>query len=98
MIQHSVALTWNDSLPPGHPSACADALMKMSREIHTIREYRCGADLGMSAPSNADFVIVATFDDVEGWRHYDEHPLHNEIRAKYFQPFVATRTAGQFSF
>lgn len=98
MIQHVVALTWNDSVPPGHADACVEALMKMSREIHTVREYRCGTDLGVSALTNADFVIVATFDDVDGWRHYDEYPLHNEIRAQYFKPYVASRTAGQFSF
>lgn len=98
MIQHTVVLTWNDAVPSGHADTCIEVLMAMSREIHTIREYRCGADLGVSAPGNADFVIVATFDDVDGWRHYDEHPLHNEIRAKFFRPFVATRTAGQFSF
>lgn len=98
MIQHSVALTWNDAVPPGHADACVDALMAMSRAIHTIREYRCGADLGLSAPANADFLIMATFDDEDGWRHYDEHPLHNEIRAKFFKPYTASRTAGQFSF
>lgn len=75
MIQHSVILTWNDSVPPGHADACVDALMAMSRQIRTIREYRCGADLGLAGQVDARFVIVATFDDVDGWRHYDEHPL-----------------------
>ena len=98
MIQHLVAFRWNDSVPLGHADACSDALMKMVHAIHTIREFRCGPDLGLSAPTNADFLIVATFDDVDGWRHYDEHPLHNEIRAKFFSPYVASRTAGQFSF
>ncbi|MEK7292282.1 MAG: Dabb family protein [Actinomycetota bacterium] len=98
MIQHTVALTWNDSVPPRHADACVEVLMTMSRVIHTIREYRCGPDLGLSFPTSADFVIVATFDDVDGWRHYDQHPMHNEIRAKYFMPYVASRTAGQFSF
>lgn len=98
MIQHTVILTWNDSVPSGHADACVDGLMAMSRSIHTVREYRCGADLGLTAPINPRFVIVATFDDVDGWRHYDEHPLHNEIRAKFFKLYVASRTAGQFSF
>ena len=98
MIQHTVILTWNDSVPSGHPSACVDALMEMSRQIRTIREYRCGADLGLTTAVDSRFTIVATFDDVDGWRHYDEHPLHNEIRTKFFKPYVALRVSTQFSF
>jgi hypothetical protein len=52
----------------------------------------------VSAPTNADYLIVATFDDVAGWREYDESALHNEIRAKYFKPYIATRAAAQIEF
>ena len=98
MIQHTVTLTWNDSIPAGHVGVCVDALIDMSKTIDTIREYRCGADLGLGAGTDARFVIVATFDNVEGWRRYDEHPLHNEIRAKFFKPYVAKRESAQFNF
>jgi len=98
MIQHTVILTWNDSVPLGHAEECVGALLAMSRQIHTIREYRCGADLGMTAPGESRFIIVATFDDVDGWRYYDEHPLHNEIRTIFFKPFVASRMSAQFNF
>lgn len=98
MIQHTVTLTWNDSVPVGHAQVCVDALTEMSKAIGTIREYRCGADLGLAGQGDARFVITATFDDVDGWRHYDEHPVHNEIRAKFFQPYVATRVSAQFHF
>jgi hypothetical protein len=43
-------------------------------------------------------LIIATFDDVAGWREYDESALHNEIRAKYFKPYIATRAAAQIEF
>ncbi len=98
MIQHSVILTWSDSVPFGHADECVEALMAMSKEIDTIREYRCGANLGLAGLVDERFVIVATFDDVDGWRLYDEHPLHNEIRVKYFKPFAATRMSAQFEF
>lgn len=98
MIQHTVTLTWNDSVPSGHAQVCVDALIAMSKTIDTIREYRCGADLGLAGQGDSRFIIVATFDDVDGWRHYDEHPLHNEIRAKFFLPYVATRVSAQFEF
>ncbi|NBT26785.1 MAG: Dabb family protein, partial [Actinobacteria bacterium] len=48
--------------------------------------------------TNADYLIVATFDDVAGWREYDESALHNEIRATYFKPYIATRAAAQIEF
>ena len=98
MSQHTVILAWNDSVPTGHAEECVEDLIVMSRQIHTIREYRCGADLGLTASADARFIIVATFDDVDGWRHYDEHPLHNEIRAKFFMPYIASRQSAQFSF
>jgi hypothetical protein len=48
--------------------------------------------------TNADYLIVAEFDDVVGWREYDENALHNEIRAKYFAPYVGSRSAAQITF
>jgi hypothetical protein len=54
--------------------------------------------LGVSAATNADYLIVAEFDDVAGWREYDENALHNEIRAKYFAPYVGSRSAAQILF
>ena len=98
MIQHIVAFTWNESVPVNHSQVCVKVLMNMVEQIDSVREYRCGANLGVSAAANADFVVVATFDDVEGWRKYDVSPLHDEVRAQYFKPYIATRMAAQFSY
>jgi hypothetical protein len=70
----------------------------MVKHIPSIRSYRCGADMGVSVATNADYLIVAEFDDVAGWREYDENALHNEIRAKYFAPYVGSRSAAQITF
>jgi hypothetical protein len=70
----------------------------MVKHIPSIRSYRCGPDLGVSVATNADYLIVAEFDDVVGWREYDENALHNEIRAKYFAPYVGSRSAAQITF
>jgi hypothetical protein len=98
MLQHVVAIHWNDAVPDGYADTVVQALHEMVRSIDTVRDYRCGPDLGVSGADNADFVIVATFDDVAGWRVYDEHPLHNEVRATYFKPYIAKRSAAQFNF
>jgi hypothetical protein len=52
----------------------------------------------VNSNANADYLIVAEFDDVAGWREYDENALHNEVRAKYFAPYVASRAAAQITF
>ena len=98
MLQHVVALTWNDDVPPDYHETVTKVLHDMVAQIPSVRDYRCGPDLGVSAPTNADYLIVATFDDVAGWREYDESALHNEIRAKYFKPYIATRAAAQIEF
>lgn len=98
MLQHVVAITWNDQVPADYDEVVVKVLHEMIKQIGTVRDYRCGADLGVSSPQNAQFLIAATFDDVDGWRVYDEHPLHNEIRAKYFKPYIAQRTASQISY
>jgi hypothetical protein len=98
MLQHVVALTWNDDVPPNYHETVTKVLHDMVTQIPSVRDYRCGPDLGVSAPTSADYLIVATFDDVAGWREYDESALHNEIRAKYFKPYIATRAAAQIEF
>jgi len=98
MLQHVVALTWNDDVPPNYHETVTKVLHDMVTQIPSVRDYRCGPDLGVSTPTNADYLIVATFDDVAGWREYDESALHNEIRAKYFKPYIATRAAAQIEF
>jgi len=98
MLQHVVALTWNDDVPPNYHETVTKVLHDMVAQIPSVRDYRCGPDLGVSVPTNADYLIVATFDDVAGWREYDESALHNEIRAKYFKPYIATRAAAQIEF
>lgn len=98
MLQHVVAITWNDQVPADYHQVVTKVLLEMVKQIKTVREYRCGPDLQVSVPTNANYLIAATFDDVAGWQVYDQDPLHNEIRAKYFKPYIATRSAAQITF
>ena len=98
MLQHVVAITWNDQVPPNYAETVSAVLQEMAAHISTVREYHCGPDLGVSTAVNADYLIVATFDDVDGWRQYDEDASHNEIRAQYFKPYIASRASAQITF
>ncbi|MCU1360006.1 MAG: hypothetical protein JWN99_1295, partial [Ilumatobacteraceae bacterium] len=64
--------------------------------IPAIRTYRHGADLGVSAPTNFDYGIDATFDDVDAWRQYDTDPVHEAVRADVMRPWIAERSSVKF--
>ncbi len=98
MLQHVVAITWNDQVPPDYAETVSAVLREMVSQISSVRAYNCGPDLGISTAVNANYLIVATFDDEGGWRQYDEDAAHNEIRAKYFKPYIASRASAQITF
>ena len=54
-----------------------------------------GANAGL-VDGNADFAVVATFDDVDGWRAYDTDPDHVRMKVELIKPRLAQRTALQF--
>ena len=63
MMQHVVALHWNDQTPPNYGDVVTPVLQEMVNHIPSIRSFRCGSDLGVSVATNADYLIVAEFDD-----------------------------------
>ena len=66
MLQHVVAITWNDQVPPNYAETVSAVLQEMASHISSVREYHCGPDLGVSTAVNADYLIVATFDELMG--------------------------------
>ena len=96
MIQHLVLLRFDDALPEGQIELIVQALQDYVATVPSVRTYRCGANVG--AATNHDFGIAGTFDDVEGWRAYDQGAEHNRIRAELIAPYVAERASAQFTF
>ena len=47
-------------------------------------------------PGNADFAVVADFDDAAGYLVYRDDPAHRRIIAEYLRPILASRAAVQF--
>jgi hypothetical protein len=45
---------------------------------------------------NADFAVVAEFDDEAGYLVYRDDPEHRRIIAEYLRPILASRAAVQF--
>jgi hypothetical protein len=95
VLRHVVCLTWDETASPDARQAVEAALAELPSAIPEIRDYRFGPDLGL-APGNADLAVVADFDDVDGWRRYQEHPAHQAVLAQRIRPILTARAAVQF--
>ncbi len=96
MITHVVSFRWKPETTTAQIELIGAALATMPDLVHTIGRYRFGNDLGANGTTNMDFAIVATFDSVEDWKAYDEHPEHERVRAEVIRPWVAERASVQF--
>ena len=95
MVRHVSCLTWSERATPDAIEAVRAALEELPALIPDLRAYAVGADLGL-APGNADFAIVADFDDADGWRRYTDHPAHQAVLRDRIRPILASRVAVQF--
>jgi hypothetical protein len=95
MLRHVVCLTWTEGATPDAIDAAARALAALPAQIPELRGFAIGRDLGLAA-GNADFAIVADFDDAAGWRRYQEHPAHQAVLVERLRPIIAARAAAQF--
>ncbi|MCP3973823.1 MAG: Dabb family protein [bacterium] len=89
MIRHIAMFTWSDEATTSQIGHFAAGLSSMPNQIGTIRRYEHGDDLDLS-PGTADYVLVADFDSVEGYRQYADHPIHLEFIEASVKPIVAS--------
>ncbi len=97
MFRHVVMFSWAEGVTEAHEQELMEQLRTLPTAVGTIREYRFGPDAGLS-PANKDFVVVADFDDADGYLEYRDHPVHRAVVEKYITPFVTDRAAVQFGF
>ena len=93
-IQHVVLFRWNADVAPEHVDATEAALAGLPAKVPSIRSYRFGRNLGIN-PSTFDYVVIAEFDDVDGYLAYRDHPDHKAFIATYTADFVTERAAIQ---
>lgn len=97
MIRHVVAFTWTPETTPERVEQITAELTSLSKSIPAIRSYACGPDAGITS-GNADYAVVADFDDEAGYITYRDHPDHKEIIARLIAPAIAQRAAVQYTF
>ena len=96
MITHVVTFRWRPEMPQGQVERIVAALSGLPASIDSIRSYACGADVGAAGAANYDFAVVATFDDIGGWRTYGSHAEHERVLAEVVRPWIAERASVQF--
>ncbi len=97
MFRHVVLFSWAEGVSEAHEQELMEQLRKLPATISAIREYRFGPDAGLN-PANKDFVVVADFDDSDGYLEYRDHPAHRAVVEQYITPFVTERAAVQYEY
>lgn len=94
MLRHVVLLTFQERTPPEEIERIATELRALPAQIPELRSYMVGTDAGL-AEDNADLVVVADLDDVEGFVAYRDHPAHQRVITESIRPILVSRTAVQ---
>jgi len=71
------------------------ALRALPDVVSEIRSYSVGSDQGL-AEGNYDLVIVADFDDVDGFAAYNANVEHQRVITELIRPVIAARSAVQY--
>jgi hypothetical protein len=94
MFRHVVMLRWTSQATPADRLAVQAGLAELPGLIPAIRNYEIGVDAHLSE-GNFDLVIVADFDDVDGYVAYRDHPDHRAVIRERIEPILAARAAVQ---
>jgi hypothetical protein len=95
MFRHVAMFRWVEGATDAQVSAVEAGLSELPGRIPTLRAYRFGRDAGINQ-GNFDFVVVADFDDVDGYLRYRDDPAHQAVLAELIRPILAERAAVQF--
>jgi hypothetical protein len=99
---HVVTFAWAPDSDAARDSAVVDGIAAALREfvdgadLAGLRSWTCGRDAGL-ANGNADFAVVAVFDDVDAFSTYRDHPEHRRIIDEQIAHRVGQRSAVQFA-
>ncbi|MEY4247578.1 MAG: hypothetical protein RIS69_1125 [Actinomycetota bacterium] len=93
--RHIVLFNWKSDTPAGHAERTIEALGQLRPKVPQIRTYEFGANLGIN-PGTYDFAVTATFDSVDDYITYRDHPDHKAFIAEFTAPYIDTRASIQF--
>ncbi len=94
MFRHVVMVKFTPEATEDQKEALREGLATMPEQIADVRAYRFGDDAGVT-PDNFDFVVVADFEDRDGFLTYRDHPAHQKLVVDLLRPIVAERASVQ---
>jgi Stress responsive A/B Barrel Domain len=94
MFRHVVMLRWKAEATAEQRAAVRTRLSALPALIPELRSYVIGVDAHVSE-GNYDMVIVADFNDVDGYLVYRDQPDHQAVIRECIQPILAERAAVQ---
>lgn len=95
---HVVTFVWNDDTADEAVSDIDAALRAFiaDADLPGLRSWTGGVDAGL-AQGNAQYAVVAVFDDVDAFATYRDHPEHRRVITDLIVPRLASRSAVQFA-
>jgi hypothetical protein len=96
MLHHVVTFDLKPDAPADQVDQIAAALEALASTLPEVRSLAVGADLRLRE-GNAGFGVAATFDDVDGFRVYADHPEHVRVIKELIGPHITGRHPVQFT-
>jgi hypothetical protein len=90
MIRHVAMFRWAEGITAEQLAAVRAGLDGLPGQVPSIRSYVHGPDLGLG-DDRWDYVVVASFDDADGYHAYVDHPAHDAVRRERIRPLLADR-------
>ena len=94
MIRHVVVISWKPEATAEQKQQASDDLATLPPLMNGLRNYVFGPDAGIT-DGNADFAIVADFDDAASYVAYRDHPAHVDVDKRSIAPISTQRRAVQ---
>lgn len=95
MIRHVAVFAWAPETTEEQKQYAVSQIATLPPLMEGLRSYTFGADLGL-APGNANFAVIADFDDVDSYLAYRDHPVHQDVIKRAIRPISAQRMGVQF--
>lgn len=96
-IRHIVMFRWKATTTSQDVETLMADLAHLPALVPSIRGYDFGPDV-TRAEGNFDFVIIASFDDVEGYHEYAADDHHQTFVRERIRPLMQERAALQIGF
>jgi Stress responsive A/B Barrel Domain len=96
MLHHVVTFDLKPDAPADTVDQIAAALDALAATLPEVRSLAIGSDLGLR-DGNAGFGIAMTFDDVDGFKVYADHPEHIRVIKELIGPNITGRHPVQFT-